>query len=95
MTPASLVPRQVGTSLQTSIQFSCAQACSHSTRSLHLLDFLRLETLASVAVQSSIDSVATMVGSVRLGAAACMLFCLVGLASANVPISNPTSELDA
>lgn len=32
-----------------------------------------------------------MVGSVHLGAAACMLFCLVGLASANVPISNPTT----
>lgn len=32
-----------------------------------------------------------MVGSVRLGAAACMLFCLAGLASANVPISNPTT----
>ena len=94
MTPAR-IPRQVGTGLQTSIQFSCAQACSHPTRSLHLIDFLRPGSLVSVAVQSSIDRVATMVGSVRLGAAACMLFCLVGLASANVPISNPTSESDA
>ena len=34
-----------------------------------------------------------MVGSVRFGAVVCTLLCIVGLVSANVPISNPTSKM--
>ena len=40
---------------------------------------------------SSVTQRCNMAGPARLTAASCMVLCLVGLVSANVPISNPTS----